>query len=44
MKCIRCNKEIQDGEGNLCEDCKKKFELSQSTIQNDNEKKVKVNM
>ena len=44
MKCIRCNKEIQDGEGNLCEDCKKKFELSQSTIQNDNEKKVKVNI
>ena len=34
MKCIRCNKEFQDGEGNLCADCKKKVELEQSTSQN----------
>ena len=34
MKCIRCNKEFQDGEGNLCEECRKKVELEQSTSQN----------
>jgi len=34
MKCIRCNKDFQDGEGNLCPDCKKKYELEQSTAQN----------
>ena len=39
MKCIRCNKDFE-GEGNLCEDCKKKFELEQSTAQTTSNKKV----
>ena len=37
MKCIRCNKDFE-GEGNLCEDCKKKFELEQSTQTTSNKK------
>lgn len=41
MKCIRCNKDFQDGEGNLCPECKKKFELEQSTSQN--AKTTKIN-
>ena len=41
MKCIRCNKDFQEGEGNLCPECKKKFELEQATSQN--AKTVKIN-